>query len=112
MNILGSVFKRYRPSEEKLLKYGFVKQGDSFNYSFELNNGDFLVNLRVVGDNVLSKIIDKEFGDEFIGIDAESYDGAFIGDLREEYKAKLEKIREECFFKGHLSLVTPLYLLD
>ena len=99
MNILDSVFKRYRPSEDKLLRYGFTKQGDGLCYSFELNNGDFLVNLRVVGDNVLSKIIDKEFGDEFIGIDAESYDGAFIGDLREEYKAKLEKIREECFFK-------------
>ena len=99
MNILDSVFKRYRPSEDNLLKYGFIKQGDEYHYSFELNNGDFIVNLIVVGDNVLSKIIDKEFGDEFIGIDAESYDGAFIGDLREEYKSKLENIREACFFK-------------
>ena len=99
MNILGSVFKRYRPSEEKLLKYGFVKQGDSFNYSFELNNGDFVVYIKVVGDNVFSKIIDKEFGDEFIAIDADSYEGAFIGDLREEYKIRLEEIREDCFFK-------------
>ena len=99
MNILDSVFKRYRPSKDKLLKYGFTKEGDSFHYSFEINNGDFVVHLSVVGDTVLSKIIDKEFGDDFIGIDAESYDGAFVADLREEYKSKLEDIREECFFK-------------
>ena len=99
MNILDSVFKRYRPSEGELLKYGFTKEGGNFLYSFELNNGDFAVNLSIVGDTVSAKIIDKVFGDEFFGIDADSYDGAFIGDLREEYKTKLEDIREECFFK-------------
>ena len=65
MTIEEEIFKKSKPVEKKLLKYGFKKENIGYIYSKNIMNGDFRVDVRVVEDRVEAKVIDNAFGDEY-----------------------------------------------
>ena len=100
MTIEQEIFKSYHVDKKKLISYGFELLKDIYIYSADFTDG-FTANI-VVDDkgNVTGKVVEKEFGDEFIQIRIDSFHGGFVGEIREKYKELLIDIRDKCFTKS------------
>ena len=97
MTIEEEIFKKSKPVEKKLIKYGFKKEDIGYIYSRNIMNGDFRVDVRVVEDKVEAKVIDNAFGDEYTNYRIEESTGAFVGQVREELDLLLRDIKKHCF---------------
>lgn len=100
MTIEQELFAAYRTNKDKLIEYGF----DCFNgvctYHVFFHNNEFEARITVDEHGALSgKVVEKEFGDEYFQLRNESFQGGFVGEIREEYKEILLKIRDHCFCK-------------
>ena len=97
MDIENEIFKRTNVNYEKLLKYGFIKNND--NYIFEKifldNNFQAIINVSSNG-KVSGKVIDLQLNEEYTNIRTEMM-GEFVSKVRENYKAILTNIRDNCF---------------
>ena len=97
MDIENEIFKRTNVNYEKLLKYGFIKNND--NYIFEKifldNNFQAIINVTNNG-KVSGKVIDLQLNEEYTNIRTEMM-GEFVSKVRENYKAILTNIRDNCF---------------
>ena len=97
MTIEEEIFKKSKPVEKKLLKYGFKREDIRYIYSKNIMNGDFRVDVRIVEDRVEAKVIDNAFGDEYTNYRIEESTGAFVGQVREELDLLLKDIKKFCF---------------
>ena len=100
MKIVDDVFARKRPNFEKLLKFGFLHENDVYTYTFDFLSGEFEGMVTVHEDGrVDSKVIEKALDEEYFAINVEGYEGAFVADVKEAYREKLQEIADKCFFK-------------
>ena len=102
MTIEEDVFRRYTVDFDKLKKFGFKKQGNIFviEKSFKENLFKAVITINLKSD-VSGIVYDVENDDEFLLLKAQSAQGAFVGEVRDEYKRLLEKIRDNCFSKKY-----------
>ena len=56
---------------------------------------------------VFSRVIDAETGDEYTLVNVSSSTGSYVGQVRDEYRALLEKIADACFSKLPFSFDQP-----
>lgn len=102
MNIENDIFKKYIPDFEKLIKYGFKKNKTGYYYEKLFKNNEFKVIIEISKDGkIISKVFDIENNDEFLPLNVELQQGAFIGEVREEYTEILTEIRDKCFSKNY-----------
>lgn len=95
------VFRSSTPDRAALLDFGFTPDGDSLRFSAGIVDGDFYVDVAVGPDgSVSSRVIDSATGDDYSAIFSEAYVGAYVGRVREEYRAFLAKISEACFVRA------------
>ena len=100
MTIEQELFAAYRPNKDKLVEFGFVCFNDVYTFSITFHDGEFEALIVVDEHGVLSgKVIEKEFGDEYFQLRNESFQGGFVGEIREKYKEILLEIRDYCFSK-------------
>jgi len=105
-----------KASPQSLLDYGFIKEAGTYTYTKSIMDDKFLI---VVKYNELvfeSKVIDKDFDDEYTLVDVESSSGAFISKIKEEYQIEIDKIIESCF-ETHLPIpnqaaLVKKYIMD
>ena len=91
-------FRRKIPDLEQLKKFGFQERDGDYCCGKELMEGTFRAEIRIgPGGAVRGKLVDMEFGDEFVQIHADSQRGAFVARISEEYGAWLEEIAAACF---------------
>lgn len=102
MSIEEEAFRKYSLIKEKLVSYGFKKQGHSFIYSKEFMNNTFRANISVSEDGIVKgKVIEIELGEEYTNFRIEGNNGEFVGKVREEYKNILQDIANKCFKKEY-----------
>lgn len=92
------LLKNRKLNIEKLLHFGFVKSDNSYVYHADLVDGQ--MNLTVTIDNkekIYTDVIDKNSGDEYVLHRVTGAAGSFVGQVRTEYEAILEKISAKCF---------------
>ena len=97
MSIEKDIFKKSKVSENKLIKYGFKKEKDNYIYSKDIMNNCMRIYININKNKELtSKIIDKDFNEEYTAFRSENSNGSFNSKVREEYKEVLgvEKIKE------------------
>lgn len=97
MKLVDEVFKRYVFNKQKIANYDFLKIDDGYYLEKEINNGNFILKIKIVNDKISANLIDKEFGDEFNQINIENINNSFIANLKEECKNVLIDIRCKCF---------------
>ncbi len=86
---------------DKALAYGFKRGKGCYTYSTKLMQGMFVLTVRVTGsDQVAIQVIDSASGEEYVLVQVHSASGEFVGQIREECAAVLEKIAEQCFSKN------------
>ncbi len=101
MNLEDEVFKKTRLNEDKLLSFGFKKDGDSYLYSETILNNSFRVDIEVDKQGkVKGKVIDLEFNEEYKNFRIESATGQFVTLVRDEFIRILNNIKEQAFDKS------------
>lgn len=92
------VFKNKVPNFAKLLNFGFRQEGDCYVYHKAINNEQFTLQVVIGKDEELSvKIIDNDFGEEYVLHLVAEATGEYVGKIRTEYNDILQKIADECF---------------
>ena len=66
MNIEEKVFKKEKLNKEKLIPYGFIKEGNTYKYSKKFMNGNFRADIYIdENGNVSGKVYDLEMEEEY-----------------------------------------------
>lgn len=91
-------FKNKKVNIRKLLSFGFAEQKQSYLYSAPLADGLMTMNIIVYDDGAVStEVIDNSNGEEYVLHQVQGAAGAFVGQIRGEYEAVLERISAQCF---------------
>lgn len=100
MLIEQEIFASYKVDFDKLIPYGFDCFGGVYTYSKDICNDEFKALITINEKGVVNgKVIEKAFDEEYSQLRNESFQGGFVGEVRETYKALLEDIKDKCFFK-------------
>lgn len=91
------IFKSYQFNKEKARDYGFVENGEVWNYSCQILQGDFIMTVSITPDNVSFLVFDQETGDLYPQVHMESMRGSFVASVREACLEILYQIRKACF---------------
>ena len=98
MDIIKEIFAKSSLIKESLLNYGFSLKESRYVYEKSFFDDQFLAVITIDKDGVISgKVIDKEMNEEYYQINVESFNGGFVGSVREAYKEILIDIRNKCF---------------
>ena len=91
------IFKSYQFNQEKAHAFGFVENGEVWNYSCQILQGDFSMTVSITTDDVSFQVFDQETGDLYPQVHMESMRGSFVGNDREACLETLYHIRKACF---------------
>ncbi len=91
------IFNSYQFNKEKARDYGFVENGEVWDYSCQILQGDFIMTVFITPDNVSFQVFDQETGDLYHQVHMESMRGSFVGSVREACLEILYQIRKACF---------------
>lgn len=98
MDIEDNIFKRYSADFDKLKKYGFKKKHKNFVLEKLFRDNLFKAVITVNADGKVSgTVFDLENDDEYLPLKVETYQGAFVGEVRAAYEELLLDIRDNCF---------------
>lgn len=81
---------------EKLLKYGFIKENNQYILKKKIVSAQFEMIVNISDDKKTSKLIDLANNEEYIIVDIEGSNGEFVGKVREEYQNELKNIIQKC----------------
>lgn len=100
MNIEEDVFKKAKIDLNKLIPYGFKKEGN--NYILERNiTDDFKAIITINKNNKLTgKIYDNSLEDEYLNFRVLEQNGEFVNNIRNSYKNLLIDIKSNCFYEN------------
>ena len=101
MKIEEDIFKTYIPNEDKLLKYGFIKEKGQYKYSVYIMDNTFKVDIIIENGKVYGKIYDLEAQSEYTNFRVKDITGEFALSIKEEYQNILKDIRKNCFEKNY-----------
>lgn len=91
------IFKNKIFNENKLLKFGFVKNGEKFIYTKDIFDKQFLLTVIISGKKEIeTKLVDIISGDLYTLHLVETAAGKFVGQVREAYENILNLISREC----------------
>ena len=91
------IFISYQFNKEKARDYGFVENGEVWNYSCQILQGDFSMTVSITPDNISFQVFDQETGDLYPQVHMESMRGSFVASIREACLEILYQIRKACF---------------
>ena len=102
MKIEEEIFKTYILNENKLIKYGFIKEKDTYKYSIKFMDDTFRANIIINKDGkVEGKVFDLDAESEYTNFRVENITGSFALTIKEEYQNILKDIRNNCFDKKY-----------
>lgn len=91
-------FKNRTQNTQKLLSFGFENSGNDFTYQTDLVNGQLKLTVKIDHEEkIYTEVIDNISGDEYVLHLVAGAAGSFIGQVKSEYEAALEKIAQKCF---------------
>ena len=96
MRKLDTLLKNKIIDSSKLLKFGFKKNKTWFIYEKSVCDNRFSVIIKTDGNTMTSKIIEKEFDEEYTLVDVENAQGEFVGKIRAIYEEIIDKVIDEC----------------
>ena len=102
MTIEEDIFKKYTTNFKKLIEYGFSENKTVYYCEKLFRNNEFKAFIEVSKKGIITgKVYDLENNDEFLPLKVETQQGVFVAEIREEYKAILTNIRDNCFSKNY-----------
>lgn len=109
-------FIQKRADRDKLNAYGFKEVRGTLCYRTELLDGQFLMEVCIAEETVMTKIFDVESQCEYTLHLVSSAQGEFVGTVRMAYEEVLSEIRDNCFvddvFKSDGAKAVMQYVSD
>ncbi len=100
MTIEEELLNKVKIDFNKISEYGFIKDNSGYNYSKNIMNNTFRVNIVIDNNGILKgKIYDLSFGDEYTNFRIENSTSSFIKQVRKEFKNILIDIINNCSTK-------------
>ena len=99
MHDISQQFNRFKYQKNKLLKYGFKQNKDTFILEKESNNKDFIFHIEIISNKVLSSVIDNNTKEEYMPFYIETINGEYVGEIREEFDLLIKDILSTCYEK-------------
>lgn len=97
MNIEKEIFKRNKIDQSKLIDYGFQKNGKTYEYSKNILNNTFRIDITVDEDNtIFGKIFEYATGEEYTNFRVSNMTGNFVSSIKNEFENLLTDIKEHC----------------
>ena len=75
-------YRRYHYDENKLIDYGFKKQGYNYIYKKDLLDGDFRIEV-IINDILEAKVYDSDTDEEYTNIHLVGKQGKFVQKVRQ-----------------------------
>ena len=101
MALEDDFFRKYTPDFNKLVKYGFKQEKSKYLFEKLFRRNEFKAVIEISkSGKIKGKVFDIENQDEFLPLryfPQETQEGAFVGEIREEYNKILTDIRKKCF---------------
>lgn len=98
---------------EALLNFGFKKVGDVFVFEAYIANGELKMIVTVSQNGeMITRVEDAAFGDEYTLHLVEGAQGSFVGEVRDEYQGLITLIEEKCFERGYKTHSQVKEILD
>ena len=110
MDLIGEIFKKLILVPENLPNNSFVSIQNNagstlFHLTEQLMDGAFDVSVDVITDSsdadspydIIVMVFDSETGDEYLPVFIDSYQGNYVGAVRDELRSLLLHIAETCF---------------
>ena len=102
MTIEYEIFKRYSVDLKKLIEYGFKENRGNFSFTKSFRNDEFRAEVVVsFTGEVCGKVYETESNEEFLPLRVENMEGAFVSEVREQYKQILKEIRDKCYYQNY-----------
>lgn len=89
-------YRRYHCDENKLIDYGFKKQGHNYIYKKDILDGDFRIEV-IINDILEAKVYDSDTYEEYTNIRLVGKQGKFVQKVRQAYEECIEDILTHCF---------------
>ena len=100
MSFEDDIFKRSCVNFNKLKKYGFIEENDSYKFEKEFLNNEFKAIIIINNSFVNGKVIDLQTNDEYINFRTNT-NGEFVNKVRNHYLNILLDIKNNCFENQH-----------
>lgn len=89
-------YRRYHCDENKLIDYGFKKQGHNYIYKKDILDGDFRIEV-IINSILDAKVYDTDTDEEYTNIHLVGKQGKFVQKVRTAYEGCIEDILNHCF---------------
>ena len=89
-------YRRYHYDENKLIDYGFKKQGHNYIYKKDLLDGDFRIEV-IINDILEAKVYDSDTDEEYTNIHLVGKQGKFVQQVKHAYEECIEDVLNHCF---------------
>ena len=100
MSIEQEIFRCRTVRPGALAPFGFERDDDGYRYAEAIMGGEFLAVVRIDGGGrVHGAVVAADSGEEYLPMRVDSSTGAFVGEVREQYRRILERIAASCTFK-------------
>ena len=94
----ASIFHNRTPNADRLLKAGFAATEQGYAGSFDLPQGQFLMDVVISPEGAVSvKVVDRENEEEYVLVHAPGASGVFVGSVIQACEDRLREIAQNCF---------------
>ncbi len=91
------IFIRKQMLPDKLLDYGFAREGSLYLYEQKIMNNAFCLNISIdVNGHLETKLTDSDTNEEYILYKTDAC-GAYVGEIRTAIETVLEDISDKCY---------------
>ncbi len=98
MTDIEFLFKNRKVDTKRLLAFGFAKVGGVYRYTTGLLDGQFEMTVSVTKEGaVAAEVIDSASGESYVLHLIDRAQGAFVGQVRAEYREVLSAAASACF---------------
>ncbi len=114
---MNRLFLYKKPNEDKLLQYGFVRQGEEYLYSKPLKENNFYLVLLLSRISIVKlQVMDQTLEEEYTLIHNPGAAGSFVGGIRQECETLIRDIIYHCYepdiFKSEYAKQIIAYLRE
>lgn len=89
--------KHRKPNINKLLAFGFVKDGDGYVYTCDMPEINMTATARIFENRLYTWIYDSFSGEEYVLHGVASATGTFVGAVKKNHQSFVDKIIEVCY---------------
>lgn len=95
--MFDEIFKRKKPIPDKLISYGFEKNGSTYQYSTDIRNGEFTLTVQIGADGTVdTNLTENENGEPYV-LYKTGASGTYVGKIRTAIEQVLSDVARQCY---------------